>query len=241
MTKKCCSCGAEVPADALFCPSCGSKISLICPQCGRTIENHDAMFCPDCGRRLSDEAEGSSSAGAAAYYCAHGLKRVGPLSAAEVEAKIKAGEFGYGDSVWDGSSTEWTPLEKSAFGELLTKSAPLPMPGANVNNIVAWAIAFSPLIGRILQYFVASAMLGTDNAFILAMNVNRYWFVTVIIILVLAALDIKLLKNAGYDIEKYFWWIFIIPVYLYKRAALLNQNNAYFWVWIACWVISIFL
>ena len=48
----CPRCQREAPADAAFCPTCGSKLNIACPQCGAatTADDH---FCRKCGHRLA--------------------------------------------------------------------------------------------------------------------------------------------------------------------------------------------
>src|SRR5262249_1000419 len=48
----CPRCQREAPADAAFCPKCGSKLSVACPQCG-TATASDDHFCRKCGQRLA--------------------------------------------------------------------------------------------------------------------------------------------------------------------------------------------
>src|SRR5262245_2269129 len=48
----CPRCQWEAPADAAFCPKCGSKLSVACPQCG-TATAPDDHFCRKCGQRLA--------------------------------------------------------------------------------------------------------------------------------------------------------------------------------------------
>jgi len=49
-TKACVKCGAQVPADALFCPRCGTGLGTrACAGCGAQLAP-DAKFCPKCGR-----------------------------------------------------------------------------------------------------------------------------------------------------------------------------------------------
>ena len=48
---KCAACGAEIPANAKFCPECGSSIRRVCPQCGREL-SPTAKCCPECGKKL---------------------------------------------------------------------------------------------------------------------------------------------------------------------------------------------
>ncbi len=55
-SRLCPVCGAVVKQDALFCSSCGSKLSLskdnkMCPSCGAVIQDGD-KFCGECGATL---------------------------------------------------------------------------------------------------------------------------------------------------------------------------------------------
>jgi membrane protease subunit (stomatin/prohibitin family) len=49
----CAKCGATLPQNAKFCPTCGEKAqapaqaTVVCPQCGQTVIK--AKFCPECG------------------------------------------------------------------------------------------------------------------------------------------------------------------------------------------------
>lgn len=60
--RKCVNCGADIPADALFCNVCGARNELssavsaqssseFCPKCGTAIGT-DAVFCLNCGNRV---------------------------------------------------------------------------------------------------------------------------------------------------------------------------------------------
>ena len=48
----CPACGAEHPAGARFCPSCGTALDQGCPTCGAPIVE-GAVFCSACGTRLA--------------------------------------------------------------------------------------------------------------------------------------------------------------------------------------------
>ncbi len=57
---KCCSCGTELPFNALFCHKCGkgttaTSSELFCPNCGNSISK-DSQFCSFCGKTLSESA-----------------------------------------------------------------------------------------------------------------------------------------------------------------------------------------
>ena len=53
---KCAKCGAEMHADAKFCPECGAKNvpagKTVCSKCGAAV-SAKAKFCPECGQSLA--------------------------------------------------------------------------------------------------------------------------------------------------------------------------------------------
>jgi predicted amidophosphoribosyltransferase len=55
---KCEGCGAEIAANAKFCPECGAKNqprvaeTIVCPGCGMTVSKK--KFCPECGQLLAE-------------------------------------------------------------------------------------------------------------------------------------------------------------------------------------------
>ena len=52
---KCPHCGAEHEETAMFCPTCGKRVSktpITCPDCGR-VNDSTAMFCAGCGKKLA--------------------------------------------------------------------------------------------------------------------------------------------------------------------------------------------
>ena len=59
-TRACVACGAENPADALFCGRCGASLGRECPSCHAVVAP-EAAFCTTCGAALE-----SSPAAAAA-------------------------------------------------------------------------------------------------------------------------------------------------------------------------------
>ncbi len=58
-TLTCGQCGAEVLADDLFCPKCGSAQTIACGHCGRVARAGD-QFCAQCGQPLP-AADGQAS------------------------------------------------------------------------------------------------------------------------------------------------------------------------------------
>lgn len=109
----------------------------------------------------------------------------------------------------------------------------------NVNNTTVWILAFAPLIGIFLQSFLYGFMTSITNNFY---SYNKFWWATLILNVFLCYLDESGLKKSGIDTSKInSWAIWIVPVYLYKRAEILKQSQSYFWVWLIVFFITIFL
>ena len=52
-TKKCPTCGNEIPSNSKFCNNCGAKLNKVCPSCGSENES-DANYCFKCGQKLDN-------------------------------------------------------------------------------------------------------------------------------------------------------------------------------------------
>src|SRR5215472_3168684 len=55
MVAICSGCGRDVPADANFCPLCGTRRGRSCPSCGASVDSAH-LFCPRCGAALGAPA-----------------------------------------------------------------------------------------------------------------------------------------------------------------------------------------
>lgn len=78
-----------------------------------------------------------------------------------------------------------------------------------VSNTLIWIQALMPVIGAFFAF-------GT--------------VVCIVINIILLTFDEKELKKAGYDVAQ-LGGVWLVPAYLYKRAKMLKENNAYFIVW----------
>lgn len=58
-------CGAEVPRNSKFCPTCGKFFAAVrCPKCGRTGSNDDFKNgCPTCGYAVNPTTMGNRRSG----------------------------------------------------------------------------------------------------------------------------------------------------------------------------------
>ncbi len=103
----------------------------------------------------------------------------------------------------------------------------------NVNNTIVWVLAFAPIIGTFLQGFIVGVLFGDNWEYYF----NKFWWVTLALNLLLCYMDEKKLENQGVDTET-MGSSFLIPIYLYKRASVLNHSPVYLWVWIFTYIIS---
>lgn len=159
------------------------------------------------------------------HYAMNG-KQEGPVSYQEMKDLIEAGTIGLETKVWSGEG-DWKPAQNSLLSDLFIKpetNIPPPLTGADVDNKFIWAVVAVPVLGVIVELIA-----GTELIWLyIAANI------------VCLVLDEKKLKAAGQKAPVN-WMIFVVPVYLWKRAGLLKQKKYYFWGWIAAFVLSIMI
>lgn len=107
------------------------------------------------------------------FYEEKGERKGGVSEQAMVEL-IRAGHLGYGSSVWVHGFTEWTKLENTPLRQHL-QNAPPPLAGGQVSNTLVWVLAFAPIIGDLMEWFVAGALNGREAAAERAMENASYW------------------------------------------------------------------
>lgn len=166
-------------------------------------------------------------------------QRIGGISENDVIELINNETISYGTSVWRSGFPEWIKAENTELRQHLEKIVPPPLLGEHVNNSVVWVLAFAPIIGLLLEFFVSGAVHG-DNylAEEAAMN-GDFWYVTLTLNIALSLWDVKRLKKTGTNTSKFSGWAWLVPVYLFQRATALKQSKAYFITWIACFILSI--
>ena len=98
---------------------------------------------------------------------------------------------------------------------------PPPLTGEAVDNTIIWVLAFAPIIGLFLEQFFSGLTGASEGAL---------WFITLGLNIVLGYMDEKKLKAAGHDTSQ-MGAVWLVPVYLFKRAKVLKHNYAYFIVW----------
>lgn len=155
-------------------------------------------------------------------------ERKGPVKELEISDLIVSGVLGYGSRLWSRTLRDWRLLEDTHFKDQLI--VPPPVAGTAVSNKIIWWLAFTPVIGYFLEVIIASA---TET------SLGSLWFITLSMNIGLCMMDEKKLQKAGYDTTK-MGSSWIVPVYLFKRAQILSQSNAYFIVWIVCLLLVVF-
>lgn len=158
------------------------------------------------------------------FYATHG-ERKGPVTESQLYEMIEAGVVTRHSLVWHQGLEAWT----SAATAGLKFVSPPPLEGLAVSDGIAWVVAFVPLVGL---------------PALRAVQLNGVWPWIVLPILnsILCYVDEQNIKRAGHDTSVLgIWWLFFIPVYLWKRSRLLKQSEAYFWVCIGSLVVSLLL
>jgi hypothetical protein len=102
----------------------------------------------------------------------------------------------------------------------------------NVKNTIIWLVAFMPLIGLVIENTCAIAF---DT------SIGNLWWITLIVNIVLCVIDQERIKKAYPNLAIMKAWIFLTPVYLFKRARALKQSLAYFIVWIVMFCLIAFI
>ena len=230
----CTNCGVEITSGASFCSSCGTEIGSVDEKVSSSID-----------------AEQEETPW---FYDKNG-ERTGGFAESQMVGLIQSGEIGYGTSVWKPGLDGWTKAENTDLGKHLVDVGPPPLKGATVSNGTVWVLALAPVIGLMLEYFVAGIiysdspdpdwMAGTglsqsDLDAFNAVESGSLFLVTVILNIGLSILDERRLRKAGWDTSKIRGMVWLVPVYLFKRAKLLEQNLAYFIVWLVAFGLVFF-
>lgn len=161
------------------------------------------------------------------YYQLEG-ERKGPVAEDVLLKEIREGVLQNESKVWTAGMSTWVTVEQAGLSRQTCE--PPPLLGDAVSNQWVWTLAFAPFIGAIIELIIRGAM---DVA------TSTIWFIVVGTNCVLATLDENILKKAGHDTKK-LGASWLIPVYLFKRAEKLKQNNSYAVIWCVTFAIMMF-
>lgn len=157
------------------------------------------------------------------WYFVADNERIGPKSTEELRTLIRQNTITKNTMVWNSNMPEWVAASQTnLFDGVYDEKNPPPISGSNINNSIVWVLAFAPWIGGIIEGAISE---------LCNIPIEKLWLITVGLNIGLCYLDDKILIKGGHNTQNLTGWVFLVPVYLYKRARMLNQNLAYFILW----------
>jgi len=99
-------------------------------------------------------------------------------------------------------------------------------------DVLGWLIAFSPIYLDILLVLFFGVEVFS--------NYELYFFMWSLFNMFICSLNDYYVKKA-YGTESNWWFLFLVPVYLYKQAKQTNTDLNKFTTWMICFIISVFL
>jgi hypothetical protein len=184
---------------------------------------------------LTDQKSGDE-----AWFYALGGRRIGPIPIDKLRELLEHQIIDGDTSVWRNGMGNWQPLRNTEIGTHHRETPP-PIRSSDINNGLVWALAFAPVAYIFVQIAIVdyqTAHIGEDLTF----SSTLIWLVPAPVNATLCILDEKQLNRAGFSSG----WMTLFallpaPVYLFLRAQRLRQTPSYGYVWIASFVVSIFL
>jgi hypothetical protein len=173
------------------------------------------------------DATNSSAMSEQWFYELNG-SRVGPVPKDQLLSLLGSRVLARTSLVWRQGMADWVPLDGAGVSNAFTDTPP-PLSGNAINNSIVWWLAVAPLLGAFAAGFLAG---------LTTVGVDKFWWTTLALNIGLSIADEKRLKKAGHDTSK-MGQAWLVPVYLFKRAKILRQNNAYFIVWIVLFGLSL--
>ncbi len=184
-----------------------------CTKCGNQVEQGDG-FCRKCGAQVAGQVRRRRAD-------AH-KANIGPAEKIVGFCDTCQGEWYAGDmKCRHCNADDYTTILPD------TSEDPSSLP---ISNSLAWWIAFVPLIGLVAENLVA---VRTEA------ELSQLAWITIVLNIALSLWDSARLRKWFPNLNPIS--SFLVPVYLYKRAKLLKQNLAYFFVWIACFAVLLFI
>ncbi len=177
------------------------------------------------------------------WYIMQGVSRTGPFSLGQAIAIFKAKGLRPDTMVWTPGFDEWRMAKDTAIAAHMRSYAPLPP----LSNIIIWLAALSPILGMFIASYIFSVTYDQQEMqtytheqmldVMLKLALIRVSFQTL-----MGAVDIYLLKKAGYQVfGMVVWMLLLFPVYLFLRAKKLGQKQTYLLVWLASLLIVFFI
>lgn len=165
------------------------------------------------------------------YYAAKG-SREGPVTASMMAGLLEAQDIDATTLVWKKGMPKWIPFAESGLAAEVDVAPPLP--AAAISNGPVWVLAFYPLIHWLFFGDVLNLISATVTGSPVFLDVIPAGDVVVFLLInsLLAWLDERRLSRGGYNTDNFGSWIFLVPVYLFKRAKYTGAKYySYFIVW----------
>ncbi|WP_167859489.1 DUF4339 domain-containing protein [Paenibacillus cymbidii] len=159
------------------------------------------------------------------FHIENGVRK-GPVNSSDMAELLRTRKITAETLVWKKGLSDWTPLAKTEFGEMI--SEPPPISGQAVNNTFVWWMVATPIIGIFVENIIMAV---TEQELNYMATALAYFLVYSI----LCSNDQTKLKKAGHNTAS-FWWILFVPVYLFIRARKLRQFPLYAIIWCVCFV-----
>jgi hypothetical protein len=195
----------------------------------------------------SGSSSDASSEAMGQWYYSESGKRVGPISQDTILSLLQSKKLSPSTMVWRAGMQDWVAILHSDLAKYITADSPPPLSAKHIANGYAWALALAPVWATALHYILAYAYIEAKYEGILLLAplfvqeiLQKTWYFGWIVNVIMAFLDNRALKAAGWSTERInSWMIILIPVYLYKRDQMLGAGMTRFWVWIAAFIVSL--
>lgn len=169
-------------------------------------------------------------------------QRLGGIDEATIISMIQSKKIGYGSLVWQKGFNGWMKLEETSLRPHLESISPPPLTGKHISNSVIWILAFAPILGYFVECFVAGfAYHGNESRALRAVDSGQFIYITAGLNLLLSVWDENRLQKAGINTDRFKVWVWLVPVYIYQRARILQHNLAYFITWMICLIFIIII
>jgi hypothetical protein len=169
------------------------------------------------------------------WYYKNNLFIKGPFSKKETINFIKKEIIDQNTLIMKKGSEDWIrAIDSELTGYFKFNKMP-PLKGTLISSAFAWGLAFTPVIGGLFQSYMVN-----NNLFLTDELSSYHWFIPLVLSIFLCFIDKEALKKDGYNIKKVDNFAWLPPMYLFRRAKLLNSSPYSSFLWIIFFFIFLF-
>lgn len=193
---------------------------MFCTHCGNALPD-GAKFCPSCGNAVTPPAGGNAPDAETAENATAGTPPPVPENAGAPEAATEAAA-----PAAESVSAPVPAAEAAAAPRVSAEDA-------STNRLIAWLIACVPLMGSLITLLTGIGASSWGASAFLYCVLNS----------IFCSIDESRLKKQGFDTSScsWFWGALLVPVYIYRRARLVGDDNSYFIGWFVMLGLSVFV